>query len=146
MSLPPPSLDPVPEDTARIAHAVFPKGNLAVTVRDVLSTIFHDGMFADLYSDHGQPGIAPWRLALEAVAAAAPDWLVQQVPPAWEERYRRRVEEYRLPSSEAAREALAVQIGQDGVQVLAAVQAADAPRWLREVPMVQRLQRVWDQQ
>jgi transposase len=67
MSLPPDSLDPIPDDTARIAHAVFPKGSLALTVREVLGTIYHDGMFADLYPPEGQPALAPWRLALVTV-------------------------------------------------------------------------------
>jgi len=64
MSLSPDSLAPIPDDTARIAHASFPKGTLALVLRDVLGTIYHDGMFADLFSSVGQPALAPWRLAL----------------------------------------------------------------------------------
>lgn len=60
-------LTPVPEDTARIAHTAFPHGALALVLRDVLGTIYHDGMFADLYAAYGQPGITPWRLALITV-------------------------------------------------------------------------------
>jgi len=67
MSLPPDSLDPIPDDTARIAHASFPKGTLALVVREVLGTIYHDGMFADLFPSVGQPALAPWRLALVTI-------------------------------------------------------------------------------
>jgi len=60
-SLPTP---PVPEDVARIAHAVFPKGNLFMQICDTLGTIYTDEAFADLFPTHGQPALAPWRLAL----------------------------------------------------------------------------------
>lgn len=59
-SLPIPS---VPEDVARIAHAVFPKGNVFLQIRDTLGTIYTDEAFADLFPTHGQPALAPWRLA-----------------------------------------------------------------------------------
>jgi len=67
MSLPPDSLDPIPAETARVAHAAFPKGSVAICIRDVLGTIYHDGMFADLYPPEGQPALHPWRLALVTV-------------------------------------------------------------------------------
>lgn len=67
MSLPPPSLDAVPAETSRIARAAFPKGSLAMTLRDRLAAIYHDGMFADLYPPEGQPACAPWRLALVTI-------------------------------------------------------------------------------
>lgn len=67
MSLPPESLDPIPPETARVAHAAFPKGSVAISIRDVLGTIYHDGMFADLYPPEGQPALPPWRLALVTV-------------------------------------------------------------------------------
>jgi transposase len=253
MSLPPPSLDPVPAETARIAHAAFPKGTLALVLRDMLGTLYHDGMFADLFPPEGQPALAPWRLALitilqyaenlsdqqaadavrgridwkyalalpledagfhssvlstfrdrlvvgqaeerllwalleacqarkllrkrgrqrtdstqvlaavrslnrleltgetlraalEALAVAAPDWLLQQVLPDWVERYGRRVEEYRLPDGEAKRRALAEQIGRDGAGLLRALQGEGAPTWLPDLPAVQCLRRVWEQQ
>ena len=61
------ALEPVPEETARIAHAAFPKGNPYLLLRDTLGTIFQDDSFADLYAHDGQPGVAPWRLALVTV-------------------------------------------------------------------------------
>ena len=64
MSLRPQPLTPVPDQTARVAHAAFPKGNPYLTLRDTLGTIFQDDSFTDLYAHDGQPGVAPWRLAL----------------------------------------------------------------------------------
>ena len=48
------------------------------------------------------------RATLNELATAAPDWLQAVVPVAWYERYGRRVENYRLPNTEAARQVLAV--------------------------------------
>src|SRR5918994_4197401 len=44
------------------------------------------------------------RAALDDLAAAVPDWLRAVAPPAWFERYTRRIEEYRLPRGRDARE------------------------------------------
>jgi hypothetical protein len=55
-------IPPVPEQTARIARAAFPKGSPYLTLRDTLGTIFVDGHFADLYPKQGQPACPPWRL------------------------------------------------------------------------------------
>lgn len=253
MSLPLDSLDPIPEETARIAQRAFPRGSLALRLRETLGSIYHDGMFADLYPSEGQPGIAPWRLALvtvlqyaenlpdrqaaeavrgridwkyalalpldhpgfdhsvlstfrdrllagqaedrllwalldaceergllrkrgqqrtdsthvlaavrhlnrlelvgealhaalEVLAVAAPAWIIEQIPPAWSDRYGRRMEGARLPEGAAGRQALAEQIGQDGQQLLRALQAALAPGWLQQLPAVQRLQQIWSEQ
>jgi transposase len=63
MSLKPTPIPPVPDETARIARAAFPKGNPYLTLRDQFGIIFHDDDFLDLYSETGQPALAPWRLA-----------------------------------------------------------------------------------
>lgn len=86
------------------------------------------------------------RQALNRLAAAAPEWLQSWVPAAWFERYSRPFEEYRLPAEKPARYALAAQIGADGRQLLLAVYAPTAPAWLRELPAVEILRRVWLQQ
>ena len=86
------------------------------------------------------------RHALNILATAAPDWLQSWVPLVWFDRYSRRFEEYRLPPAKPARYALAEQIGADGRQLLRAVDAPTAPAWLRELPAVQTLRRVWVQQ
>ncbi len=58
---------PVPEETARVVHACFPHGTLAVQVRDALGPLSNDEDFADLFPTRGQPAEAPWRLALVTV-------------------------------------------------------------------------------
>ncbi len=67
MSLKSLPIPPVPEETARVAQAVFPRGNVYMQVRDTLGTIYTDEAFADLFPTHGQPALAPWRLALVTV-------------------------------------------------------------------------------
>ena len=57
----------VPKETARVAQASFPKGNVYMTMRDQLGTLFEDEEFADLFPPQGQPAEAPWRLALVTV-------------------------------------------------------------------------------
>ena len=240
----------VPEETARIAQAAFPKGNTYMRMRDEMGTFYEDEQFAELFSQVGQPGESPWRLALISVmqfaenlsdrqaadavrgridwkyalglemtdpgfdysilsefrgrliegeaeqllldsmletfqdlgllkargrqrtdsthviaavrdmnrletvgetlraalnslATVAPEWLIQQIDPAWFDRYGHRMEEYRLPKNEAERYELQETIGRDGMQLLNAVYAADAPEWLRKVPAVEQLRRTW---
>ncbi len=89
------------------------------------------------------------RAALNALAVAAPDWLREQVEPEWFERYGQQIEEYRLPKGQQARYNYAAIIGADGSRLLNAVYSAQspiAPGWLREIPTVQVLRRVWVQQ
>src|SRR5216683_675376 len=67
MSLHPHVIAPVPDETARVAHAAFPKGHPYLTCRDVLGTIFQDEDFAALFPAWGQPALPPWRLALVTI-------------------------------------------------------------------------------
>ncbi len=67
MSLKPSPIQPVPAETARVARAAFPKGNVYLKLRDQLGTIFSDADFAALFPKDGQPTYAPWRLALVTV-------------------------------------------------------------------------------
>src|ERR671931_1916029 len=250
MSLHPHIIEPVPDETARIARAAFPKGHPYLTFRDALGTIFQDEDFAPLYAHTGQPGFTPWRLALvtimqfrenladrqaaeavraridwqyllsleltdpgfdfsvlsefrdrlltgsaeelrldkllercralglltargqqrtdsthvlaairvlnrlelvaetlraalNAVATVAPDWLQAVTPLVWYERYSRRIEESRLPKDKAAREAYAHMVGEDGFYVLDALEAAEAPKEARELPILESLRRTW---
>jgi transposase len=253
MSLRPGVIGPVPEETARVARAAVPKGNVYMQMRDEFGVVYHDVRFAPLYATRGRPAAPPWRLALitvmqfaeglsdrqaadavraridwkyalgleladpgfdfsvlsefrarlvagsaerclldallatckahgylkargrqrtdstyvlgalrtlnrlervaetlraalNAVAAAAPDWLRERVPPDWFERYGRRIEDYRLPKGKDARQVYAVQVGADGMQLLADLSDASAPADLRELPAVATLRRVWMQQ
>ncbi len=50
MSLQPQTLCPVPEETARIARATYPRGNIYMQLRDELGTIYQDQAFAHLFS------------------------------------------------------------------------------------------------
>lgn len=249
----PEPISPVPEETARVARAAFPKGNVYLRLREELGCLYEDATFAPLFARRGQPAETPWRLALvlgfqvaedlsdreaaEAVrgridwkyalglalsdpgfdgsvlsefrtrleeggaerqlldrmlsalkavglikargrqrtdathvlaairqrnrlelvgetlrhalntrATVAPAWLGPQLNPAWAERYGPRFDDYRLPKEKAARQDLGERIGTDGFGLLRALYALEAPRWLREVPAVETLRRVWLQQ
>jgi transposase len=253
MIVPNQDLIPVPEGTARVARAAFPKGNVYMTMRDKLGGLYRDSEFAPLFATRGRPAEAPGRLALilviqfaegltdrqaaEAVraridlkyalgleltdsgfdysvlsefrdrviaggverrllddmlarfrelglikargqqrtdsthvlaavrklnrlecvgetmrcalndlATVASGWLLEQVTPDWFDLYGSRFEQYRLPKEKSERHELAERIGRDGYHLLASIYAADAPRWLREIPAVQVLRQVWIQQ
>lgn len=60
-------IGPIPEDTARVAHAAFPKGHPYLSLADELGTLLTDADFAALFSATGQPALAPWRLALVTI-------------------------------------------------------------------------------
>ncbi len=73
MSIYPEPIFEVPELTAKIAKAAFPKGNRYMKMRDDLGTIYSDEQFVDLYPRVGQPASAPWRLALVTIVQFAED-------------------------------------------------------------------------
>ena len=244
--------DPIPEETARVAHAAFSGGTLYVRMREAFDTIYSDEDFADLFPRRGQPAEAPWRLTLVTIfqfterlsdraaadavrgridwkyalslevtdpgfdhtvlsecrtrllsggaerrrldllvqcardrgllkargrqrtdstqvlaavralnrvelvpetmrhartvlADVAPEWLRAHGRPEWGKRYERRPEDDGLPSKQAARHALAETIGQDGLAILVAVDADEAPSWLRGLPALRMLRSVWIQ-
>ena len=252
MSLQFQTICPVPEETARVAHAAYPKGNVYMRLRDVLGSLYKDEDFAFVFPHCGQPAEAPWRLALVSVmqlmeglsdrqaadalrgridwkytlgleltdagfdhtvlsefrtrlvvgkieyvlfdtllaqlrergylkargrqrtdsthvlasiralnrlecvgetlrhtlnclAIVAPDWLRERLQPEWIERYDHRFEDYRLPKAETERQAHVLTMGMDGVCLLNAIFALDAPQWLHAVPAVDILRRVWIQ-
>ena len=49
----------------------------------------------------------------------------------------------RLPQSHEDRLAVAELIGRDGSSLLVHIYAAEAPTWLREIPAVEILRRIW---
>ena len=253
MSLSPQPVPPVPEETARVARAAFPHGNIFILLRDEIGAIFTDQDFISLFSSRGQPAEAPWRLALvtimqfieglsdraaadavrsrldwkyvlsleltdagfdysvlcefrarlldgraerllfnklldlcrerkwlrargrqrtdsthliaavhasnrlqcaietlhqalNSLAIVAPDWLRARAQQEWAERYAMRAFDHFIPHDKAERQAHAELIGTDGDLLLSAITASDAPHWLREVPAVETLRRVWVQQ
>src|SRR5438105_3130618 len=244
---------PVPEETARVAHAAFPTGNKYLRLQEELGSIYEDEAFTKLFPTRGQPAEAPWRLALVTVlqfveglsdrqaadavraridwkyllglelmdpgfdhtvlsefrtrlvdghadrvlldtvlrraqavglfhprgrqrtdsthvlaavrvlnrlervgetlraalnslAVVAPDWLRALAPPESYSRYGRRVENYHLPKTDAAREELARVIAADGERLLAAVDAATDQPVLAPIPTVLTVRRVWAEQ
>jgi transposase len=250
MSLRPHPIGPIPEQTVRVAHAAFPKGNPYLTLRDHLGTIFQDDDFAALFPAWGYPGLPPWRLALitlmqfrenladrpaaeavraridwkyllglelsdpgfdfsvlsefrdrllaggaedllldklleqsralgwlkpraqqrtdsthvlaairvlnrlelvaetlraalNAVATVAPTWLQGVAPLAWYERYGKRIEQTHLPQEQAQRDAYGQMVGEDGYAFLDALEAADVPETLRELPCIATLRQTW---
>src|SRR5689334_18208096 len=67
MSLQPQLVYLVPEETARVAHAAFPHGNVSLRMYDTLGTIFRDRDFTSLFSSTGQPAESPVRVALATI-------------------------------------------------------------------------------
>jgi transposase len=67
MTLHPQKVFSIPQETARVARAAYPKGNVYLKMRDALGTIYQDEMFAPLFPQNGRPVEAPWRLALITV-------------------------------------------------------------------------------
>ncbi len=67
MSLQPETIPAIPEETARIARTIFPKGNRYLLLRDNLGTIYTDELFLKLYPHGGSYAEAPWRLALVSI-------------------------------------------------------------------------------
>lgn len=67
MSLKPMAIPLVPPETARVAQAAFPKGNLYLKLRERVGTIINDDDFVVLFAKDGAPGLPPWRLALVTI-------------------------------------------------------------------------------
>jgi transposase len=250
MSLNSPLFYVIPEETVQVAKAAFPKGNRYLLLRDTFGPLFHNPDFQHLFSQTGQPGEDPARLALitilqfaerlsdeqaadavrsridwkyllalpltdpgfdpsvlsefrkrlldgqaehllfetlltqfrqqgllrargrqrsdsthvlaavralnrlecvgstmrhalNSLAVVAPDWLLTRSQPEWLDRYEKRFEDERLPEAVAERTALATDVGRDGCLLLTALIAPDAPVWLRSIPAIETLRRVW---
>jgi len=67
MSLPRDPLPCVPPETARVAQAAFPTGNVYLRMRAEVGALFDDELFVAVYSREGQPALHPWQLALVSV-------------------------------------------------------------------------------
>src|SRR6266513_3172455 len=67
MSMHPGLVLEVPEETAQVAQATFPQGNLYMHMRDLLGSIYQDEQFTKLFPERGRPAEHPWRLALVTV-------------------------------------------------------------------------------
>jgi len=253
MSLRSPLAYCLPDETARVARAAFPRGNPYLRVSDALGAIFANPQFTDLYPKEGQPAEDPARLALVTIfqfaegltdrqaadavraridwkyalclpleddgfdasvlvefrarllagraelrlfetvlaclkdhgfvkargrqrtdsthvlaaihvlnrlecvaetlrhalnvlAVAAPDWLQSWVPTDWFDRYGQRLQDYRLPKGKEERQALAEDIGADGLRLLASLADPQALVGLDQLPALRTLRRVWIEQ
>ena len=86
------------------------------------------------------------RLALEALAPYRPDWLRSIALPHWYERYSLVLTDFRLPRAKEKQEALALDIGRDGFQLLDALNRPDVPSQAATLPEMRVLAQVWQQQ
>jgi len=82
------------------------------------------------------------RHALNTLAVSSPVWLKAHVPPEWYERYGPRFEPSRLPKTEPERDKLALQMGQDGRQLMRWAYAPEAPEMVQKDPAMETLRRV----
>lgn len=86
------------------------------------------------------------RAASEALAVAAPDWLATTIDlDEFAHRHGPRIKSWAMPGAKTKRDRLAVVYGQDALTVCRAVTGADAPAWLRELPAVELLRRMFMQ-
>ncbi|MEV0186647.1 hypothetical protein AB0I54_46825 [Streptomyces sp. NPDC050625] len=86
--------------------------------------------------------------ALEALAAAAPDWLEQALAERdtdWLGRYGERVDSRHGPACRPRHETWLWRVGEDGFHLLTAVWRPDAPNRLRRIPALETLRRAWAQ-
>ena len=67
MSLRSPLFYCLPDETARVARAAFPRGNPYLRMYDALGPLFAGPDFADLYPGEGQPAVDPALLALVTI-------------------------------------------------------------------------------
>ena len=81
------------------------------------------------------------RATLNELATVVPEWLLEIAPDEWYERYERRVETYRLPTSKAKQDAYAQQVGEDAYYLLACLEASDVADW-QHLPKIEALRTV----
>ncbi len=67
MSMYPQEIGSIPAETMRVARAAYPKGSLAMRLRDEVGGLYQDEQFSALFPSRGQPAEAPWRLAIVVV-------------------------------------------------------------------------------
>src|SRR5581483_2495368 len=85
------------------------------------------------------------RAALNSRAPVVPEWLKGHAPIEWDDCDETRMETFRFPNEKSKQEDLADQMGRDGWHLLQMVFGEETMPWLREVPAVEVLRRVWVQ-
>ncbi|MDN5698042.1 MAG: IS1182 family transposase, partial [Rubrobacter sp.] len=83
------------------------------------------------------------RLALNALARAAPECLGERARTDWTERYALPFSEFRLPEGQNKRAKEAEKIGNDGLLLLDLAFGQDTPAWIGKLSEVQTLRKVW---
>jgi transposase len=83
--------------------------------------------------------------ALDLLAQVDPIWLNAQIPSEWVERYRQRPTTFRFPKSDKEKLELALQIGGDGRNLLSKIGNASSAEYLRKLPAIETLRRIWIQ-
>ena len=81
MSMHPHAIGSIPDETIRVARAAFPRGNMYLSMRDQLGTLYEDQNFAALFPKRGRPAEAPWQLALVQACQFLLECLIQQFVP-----------------------------------------------------------------
>jgi transposase len=76
----------------------------------------------------------------------APLWAQTTIPADWWQRYAQRFDQFRLPTSQPKRQALAEVLGADGRQLLRWASAASTPAIVQTHPALALLRQVWLQQ
>lgn len=159
MSMQSKGLPQIPEQTVAVARAAFPKGSVAIRVRDRLAEVFADEPFTEAFGVRGAPGMSPAVLSLvtvlqfaedltdrqaAAMAVRAIDWKYALGGRAhrYRLRYERGINGWTMPSSQTARDRLAMVFAQDGLALCQAAWAADAPGRIRETEAVRLLRQV----
>jgi len=66
----PQPIGPVPEETARIAHAASPKA-IPISAAQTAWVALHRRTCRGTFPTQGQPAFAPWRLALVTILPSA---------------------------------------------------------------------------
>lgn len=86
------------------------------------------------------------RHVLNQLAIVAPNWLTQWLPDEWIERYGSRIEEAKFPQEESQRQRLIQSIAADGRQLLNQLLNGNSPAFLKQLPVVHLLWRLWIEQ
>ncbi len=86
------------------------------------------------------------RAVLEVLAVAVPHWLATVIDASWQDVYGARIDDIRLPESRAKRDELLLQYARDGYHLLDEIYTPTAPGWLKDLPAVESLRRIWVQQ
>jgi transposase len=87
-----------------------------------------------------------FRAALNELARVAPEWLKPRIKQHWLDWFVHRVEEHRIVKGKEAREAQAIAIGEDGFDLLDALEKDQAVCVCLEQPALKALKLIWEQQ